>query len=59
MLPQGEKIRRAVRWISAKIDDNSAANLNNLISQAISNFDLNPKESEELMQFYRHSQQTR
>jgi len=57
MLPQGEKTRRAVRWISDMLKDNPKADKNGLVMRAISQFDLNPKESEELTWFYRRANQ--
>jgi len=53
MQPKGEKTRKAVRWISAKLAEEPDASLHQLIMHAITNFDLNPRESEELIQFYR------
>jgi len=57
MLPAGERTRRAVRWISDALQESESANLKALIQQAIFRFDLNPKESEELMQFYQRAQE--
>lgn len=57
MLPQGEKTRRAVRWISDMLKENPQAGINGLVMRAIAQFDLNPKESEELTQFYRRARQ--
>ena len=57
MLPQGEKTRKAVRWISDNLKEDTTATLKQLINRAISKFDLNPREAEELVSFYRDSQQ--
>lgn len=57
MLPQGEKTRRAVRWISDILQENPQSRINELVMRAISRFDLNPKESEELSRFYRRAKQ--
>ncbi len=59
MQPQGEKTRKAVRWISEILKDQPEARPGELVMQAISKFDLNPKESEELMQFYKRAEQSR
>ncbi len=53
VLPKGEKARRAVKWISDRLKDDPNQNLWPLINEAITRFDLNPLESELLIQFYR------
>ena len=55
MLPQGEKVRRAVRWIADHRKDDPTLNINEIVHTAISKFDLNPKEAEALLQFYRNA----
>jgi hypothetical protein len=55
MLPPGEKSRKAVRWISDSIQDSDSAHIKTLVHQAIFKFDLNPRESEALLQFYKHA----
>ncbi len=55
MLPQGEKSRRAVRWISDSINDSDAAKVKTLLNKAIFQFDLNPREAEELLHFYKQA----
>ncbi len=59
MQPQGEKTRKAVRWISDLLKDQPDASPGELVIRAITKFDLNPKESEELMQFYKRAEQNR
>lgn len=58
MLPHGERSRRAVRWISDSLQDSDSADLKKLINEAIFRFDLNPKESEDLIQFYKRATET-
>ena len=55
MQPQGEKNRKAVRWISAQIQDNPTEDLGSIVHRAIAHYDLNPKEAEELIIFYRRA----
>lgn len=55
MLPQGEKSRKAVRWISDSLKDSESIKVSTLIHQAIFKFDLNPKESEDLLRFYKQA----
>ncbi len=52
-MPKGDNSRRAVKWISANLEENSGQDKWKLIEEAITKFDLNPMESELLMQFYR------
>jgi len=55
VMPKGEKNRRAVKWISACLQNNPELSLWKLVEEAISRFDLNPMEAEMLMQFYREN----
>ncbi|MBN1479438.1 hypothetical protein JXA70_04120 [candidate division KSB1 bacterium] len=54
---QGEKTRKAVRWISDILQTSEKTQLETLIHQAINRFDLNPRESEELIQFYKRAKE--
>ncbi len=52
ILPEGEQLRKAVKWISdARLDD-PEANLSRLIGEACLKFDLPPKDAEFLMHFF-------
>jgi len=53
ILPRGEKLRRAVRWISGRREEEPQVPLGALISDATLRFDLTPRESELLLAFYR------
>ena len=53
LMPEGEGIRKAVRWISAMLQDNPDLTLWKLEEEAITRFDLNPMDAEKLLQFYR------
>ncbi len=52
ILPEGEQLRRAVRWVSAQRLENPDASLLALIQEACLKFDLPPKESEVLLSFF-------
>jgi len=54
-LPSGESLRRAVRYISGKLQENSDEPLLSLVDEASRRFDLTPKESEYLIDFYREA----
>jgi hypothetical protein len=49
ILPEGESLRRAVRWISDRFRDDPKAGFGKLINEAAIRFDLSPLEVEFLM----------
>ena len=49
--PQGESIRRAVKWLSEERKADAAADVKRLLEQAAVKFDLNPMEVEYLSKF--------
>lgn len=51
-LPEGELIRRAVRWISEQRESNLQSSLAGLIDEAGKRFNLSPRESEFLLLFF-------
>jgi hypothetical protein len=51
-LPEGEDLRRAVKWISAGLQDDPNQKIMPLIEQAIFKYDLAPKDAEFLINFY-------
>jgi hypothetical protein len=52
ILPEGEQLRRAVKWISDERLDNPDASLSKLIGEACLKFDLAPKEAEFLANLF-------
>ena len=54
--PRGEKLRRAVRWISAQREERPEARLAPLVDAATLRFDLSPREAELLLEFYREAE---
>jgi hypothetical protein len=50
--PEGEDLRKAVKWISEKIQDCSGKPMMKLIEEAALKFDLAPKDQEYLIRFY-------
>lgn len=55
VMPEGEAIRKAVKWISAQFEEHPGASPQKLVQNAVSRFDLSPKEAEFLIEFYRAS----
>jgi hypothetical protein len=54
IMPQGEKLKHAVQWISEKRTEDPAANLAKLVDEASFRFDLSPKDSEFLLRFVKN-----
>ncbi len=53
MLPEGEDIRRAIKWISLRREETPGAPLAKLIEEAAFTFDLSPLDQEFLAGFFR------
>ena len=51
--PQGEDLRKAVRWISESLKYEENQTVRSLIEQACIKFNLSPKDAEYLVDFYR------
>lgn len=51
ILPEGEEIRKAVKWISEMRQDDPQARIEKLIEDACIKFDLSPIEAEFLSRF--------
>jgi hypothetical protein len=51
ILPEGEQLRKAVKWISDERSENPGASLLMLIEKACLKFDLPPKDAETLARF--------
>ncbi|MEW6587042.1 MAG: hypothetical protein AB1442_15715 [Nitrospirota bacterium] len=52
ILPEGEQLRRAVRWIAEERETGEAASLAKLIGEACIKFDLSPADAEFLANFF-------
>ena len=53
IMPEGEALRKAVKWISGKLQEDPKKLPQKLVSDAVSRFDLSPKDAEFLAEFYR------
>jgi hypothetical protein len=51
IMPTGDDIRRAVKWISENLEANPCQSRMKLIEQAVFKFDLSPVDAEFLMNF--------
>jgi hypothetical protein len=54
ILPDHEPLKRAVKWISEQLKDDENKPKQLLINDAILRFDLNPKHSMYLINFYKN-----
>lgn len=52
ILPQGEQLRRATKWISDKRLEHPEAKLFKLVEEACVEFDLPPKDEDFLIRFF-------
>jgi len=52
ILPEGEQLRKAVRWISEERQTREDANLAKLINEACIKFDLSPADTDFLFRFF-------
>ncbi len=53
LTPQGEDIRKAVKWISENLATDPEQSRTKLIEEAVFKFDLSPLEAEFLLNFFR------
>jgi hypothetical protein len=53
IMPEGDSIRKAVKWISDVLQEYPNKSHQKLINDAITRFDLSPKDAEFLAEFYR------
>ena len=52
--PEGEDLRRAVKWISEELKHNKEAQASKLIEEACLKFDLSPMDAEYLSDFLKN-----
>ena len=52
VMPEGEALRRAIKWISGELQSDAGAPLAKLVAEAALRFDLSPQETEFLSEFY-------
>jgi hypothetical protein len=52
-LPEGEHLRRAVKWISTTLQEQPGQPIYRLVEKAVFKFDLSPKDGEFLINFFK------
>lgn len=55
ILPESEALRRAVKWISERVNETPGTRPQHYLAEAINKFDLSPKDADFLINFYRDS----
>jgi hypothetical protein len=53
IMPESENVQKAIKWVSANLEENKP--LPKLLDQAVFKFDLSPKDTEFLTNFFRES----
>jgi len=53
IIPESQELKKAVKWISEQLKEDENQSKQSLINEAISRFDLNPKQSMFLLSFYK------
>ncbi|MEN6623143.1 MAG: hypothetical protein ABFD50_16550 [Smithella sp.] len=54
VIPDGENIKRAIKWVSINFEENENQPVKQLVEKAIFKFDLSPKDAEFLAGFFRN-----
>jgi hypothetical protein len=57
IMPQGEDLRKAVKWISEERQDSPQKRLAKLVEEASVKFDLSPADGEFLFRFFQEQKQ--
>jgi len=52
IMPESEHVQKAIKWVSTNLEENDSQPLKKLIQEAILKFDLSPKDSDFLMNFF-------
>jgi len=53
LLPDGEDLRRAIKWIAGHLQENPGQHVGPLVQEAVFKFDLSPRDADFLIDFYR------
>ena len=52
LLPDGEDLRRAVKWVSGNLQENPDQPVQPLVQEAIFKFDISPRDADFLIMFF-------
>ena len=53
VMPEAEHVQKAIKWISINLEEKDNQPIQPLIEKAVFKFDLSPKDTEFLMNFFR------
>jgi len=53
IMPEGDDVRNAIKWVSSNLEENSNQPISKLVEKAVFKFDLSPADSEFLLNFFR------
>jgi hypothetical protein len=53
LLPEGEDLRRAVKWVTDNLRENPGRSVQPLVQEAIFRFDVSPRDAEFLIGLFR------
>jgi hypothetical protein len=56
VIPDSEALRRAIIWISENLKEKSEQSRNSLLQEAALRFNLSPKDTEFIHQFYKNKE---
>jgi hypothetical protein len=57
VMPEGEAMRKAIKWISENREANREAKISKLIEEAVYKFDLSPLDADFLAGFFRKNKE--
>ena len=52
IMPESELVQKAIKWISANLEEDDKQPIPKLIEKAVFKFDLSPKDTDFLMNFF-------
>ena len=55
VMPQGESLKRAIKWVSGYLKEDPDTEKFSVIQDAVLRFDLSPKDEQFLYNFYRNA----
>ena len=53
IIPEGEEIQKAIKWVSMNLEEKSDQPLQKLVEKAVFKFDLSPVDTEFLIGFFK------
>lgn len=57
LMPDGDDVRRAVKWVSSCLQEDSEQPVRKLVEEAVFKFNLSPRDAEFMATFFREHKQ--